>query len=261
MAERKATQLSSLQFVLVAAALSQCLLSPLSAAPASKGNGMVDAVKLTQTHFYWGETETTVSQKGIRISNQGRQKFTLVAASPSWTVTIFRDDDRTYIRESLAQYESTGIVSALVLNKPERTERYKGLPQKMKIGDRLVDAIRGNREEFAKLPLGNIAAPEVERILSTTYRLPTDQGIPLFFTKKQQGIDRMSGLDKTGERRIYLKTSKIENIRVSPSIFTAPSGYRLCKSMQEVVLSKANREASGDFDEMFEAGQNSRKNK
>ena len=221
----------------------------------------MDAVKLTQMHFYWGETETTVSQKGIRISNQGRQKFTLVAASPAWTVTIFRDDDRTYVSESLKEYESTGIVNAMVLNKPERTEQYNGLPQKMKIGNTWVNVLRGNREEFANLPLGKIAAPEVERILSTTYRIPTDQGIPLFFTKKQKGIDRMSGLDKTGERRVYLQTSKIENIRVSPSIFTAPSGYRLCKSKQEVVLSKANREASGDFDEIFEAGQNSRKNK
>jgi len=237
------------------------LLALFGLIPAQAATPEIPAVRLTQRHFYWGETETTVSKLGVRISNQGRQKFTLVASSPAWVVTIYRDDDRTYISEPLKLFEANGIVSTFVLNRPERNERYGSLQQKTKIFNRTVEETRGDREVFAKLPLSNIAAPEVERIINTTYKVPTDDGIPVLFTKKLKGKDRMSGMEVTGQIRVYLTTTKIENIHVSPSFFAAPTGYRLCKSKQEVLLSKANREASGDFDQMFEVGKNSRKNK
>ncbi len=69
------------------------LASALSCtAQSTKHSTLIPALKLTQTHFYFGDTETIVSMKGVRINNHGRMKFVLVAKSPDWVVNVFRTD-------------------------------------------------------------------------------------------------------------------------------------------------------------------------
>lgn len=68
------------------------------------------------------------------------------------------------------------------------------------------------------------------------------------------GVDFLSGLETKGDYKVDLDTKTIEQTKVSQDLFVAPSGYARSKSVQEVLISKIGRDASGDFDEMFEIG-------
>lgn len=220
------------------------------------------AVKLVQKHNYWGDMETIVSQQGVRINNKGRWGYCLVAKTPDWKVTVFRDDDKTYYSKDLKQFMQSGIVSDLLVKKQERITPPGGLVTTRKLGDALVKDIRRQRSEYSYLPLTGIAAPQVESILYESFKVSTNGGIPLRQYKiVQGGVDWMTGLDSAGDERMLLNTRKIERVKVPISIFDAPSGYARSKSVQEVLLSKKGRDASGDFDEMFEIGKSGKKTK
>jgi len=196
---------------------------------------------------------------GVRINNHGSMKYSLVAASPQWNVTIFRDDDHTFVSQSLKQLEKNGIVSSFVFNRPERNENPTGPHRTPKIGDMKVEQIMGVREVFAYLPIEGITVPPVQRIIHETYKMPTDGGIPVKFSKSLRGAETLTGMNLTGTIRVYLSTTNIEKIKVSPDIFQPPVGYKLAKSMQEVLLSKNSRDASEDLDQMFDIGTNKTK--
>lgn len=215
----------------------------------AKVSGGEAALKLTQTHFYWGDTETIVAKHAVRINNKGRMKYTLVATSPDWTVTVFRDDDKTYTQKSLSEFVKTGLLTEFVLKPQNRTvggdgpitdSKFEGLATKRYVGPRSVCEYIPNAE------------PAVEAILYAAYRLPTNGGIPLRFMKTLRGRDAMSGMDETGQLRVYIKTKTVEHINVPKAYFKPPDGYKKSKFVQEVVLSKTSRDASGDFDELFE---------
>ncbi|MBK9773545.1 MAG: hypothetical protein IPP57_22480 [Candidatus Obscuribacter sp.] len=96
-----------------------------NASPSSDQSSLIPALKLKQKHYYWGDTETIVSLDGIRIDNRGRMFYSLVAKSPSWDVIVFRDDDKTYLRQSLSDFESTGMVNNFVVEKRPRNFGFK----------------------------------------------------------------------------------------------------------------------------------------
>ncbi|MBS1996437.1 MAG: hypothetical protein JSS86_09015, partial [Cyanobacteria bacterium SZAS LIN-2] len=96
------------------------VITGISAAHAAQDKTNISALKLTQTHHYWGETETIVSLQGLRINNRGRMRYSLVAKSPDWSVSVFRDDDKTYLTQPLNQFEANGIISNFVLQKQEK---------------------------------------------------------------------------------------------------------------------------------------------
>lgn len=207
------------------------------------------ALRLTQRHNYWGETETIVSMNGLRINNKGRMKYSLVARSPKWEVVVFRDDDKTFINQSLQDFEKTGLISDAVVKHYPHTLGAQSKVRKGKIGA-LTTLI--SSEPFAEmeyLPLKNIATEPVEAILYAAYKLPTNGGIPIKYTKILSGYKNPNN---RGAPRIYFSTARVEHIDVSRKLFEPPRGYTRCKSMQEVLLSKISREASGDFDELFE---------
>lgn len=215
---------------------------------------LIPALKLTQSHCYWGGSETIVSMDGMRLENKGRMHFIVVASRPTWDVTIYRDDDKVYIKESLKEFESTGLVSEFLVTKQAR--KFDGVGEKFtaKIGDLEVSEVRGPKEQFAYLPLGKLAAPEVERILYTVFKQSTDGGIPIKYARTQKGVDWLTGLKRSGQLRNVLYTSGLQKVKVNKEIFEAPVGYKRAASVQEVLMSKVSRDASGDMDEIFEIG-------
>ena len=221
----------------------------------------IAALKLEQTHFFYGETETIVSLQGLRINNRGRMHFSLVAAGPSWNVTIFRADVKTYISESFNDFLVNGLVSNFVVKRQDSASSVGSVIRRRKVDGFVVRELGSNRDVFAYLPLDNIAAPQVERLLYSIYRTPTNGGIPVTFTKKLSGRDWMTGLDSAGSMRVYISTRSIKAVQVPADFFQPPAGYRLSKSKQEVMMSKDSREASVDFDEIFDIGKNSRHKK
>lgn len=226
------------------------VLLPASTAASAKVNDTEPALKLTQRHNYWGDTETIVAMNGIRINNKGRMKYSLVASSPKWKVVVFRDDDKTFISQSLQHFEKTGLISELVVKKYPRTIGTQAGVRTGKIGDLTTLIATEPFAQLESLPLKNIATEPVEAILYAAYKLSTNGGIPIRYTKVFKGTKR--GLNVRGSRRDYLVTTRIEHIDVSKQLFESPRGYTRCNSVQEVLLSKISREASGDFDELFE---------
>ncbi len=209
---------------------------------------LIPALKIKQKHYYWGDTETIVSLAGLRINNRGRMFYSLVASSPSWDVTVFRDDDKTYLKQHLATFESTGMVNNFVVNKHPRRFGFKTEEIPAKVSGIPVRQIVHGPQIYQYLPLGNFAAKQIEGILYTAYKLPTNGGIPVKLVKRANGLDWMTGLDDPGSQKSLLETYRIEQVRVSKSIFEAPQNYRLSRSMQEVLMSRTSRDASGDLE-------------
>ncbi|MBS1999119.1 MAG: hypothetical protein JSS86_22490 [Cyanobacteria bacterium SZAS LIN-2] len=229
---------------------------PVKASPP----GSVSALHLKQTHYYWDDTELYLSNVGLRLNNLGRMGFSLVAAAPDWEVTVFRQDDKTCVRQSLDSFARTGLVSDFLLKRSPRTFEQSVLARRdIKFGKFPGRLYSNEREIFEFLPLAPYAAPPCERIIFTVYKIPTNRGIPMKCIKLLRGVDGLTGRDRTGDQRVYLVTRRIEMVNVSPEIFQAPKGYLASKSIQEVILSKENRSASGDLDELFEAHRSKRK--
>lgn len=221
----------------------------------------IAALKLTQSHCYWGGSETIISLDGMRLENKGRMHFIVVASSPTWDVTIFRDDDKVFVKESLKEFESTGLVSEFLVTKQPRKFDGVGAKFTSRVGDMEVSEVKGPKEQFAYLPLGKVAAPQVERILYTIFKQSTDGGIPIKYARVQKGVDWLTGLKRSGQMRNVLYTSGLQRVKVGKELFAAPVGYRRAASVQEVLMSKVSRDASGDMDEIFEIGGKNRRAK
>ncbi len=67
-------------------------------------------------------------------------------------------------------------------------------------------------------------------------------------------MDWLTGLKRSGQLRNVLYTSGLQKVKVNKEIFEAPVGYKRAASVQEVLMSKVSRDASGDMDEIFEIG-------
>lgn len=209
---------------------------------------LIPALVFKQKHFYWGATESIISLNGIRINNRGRMFYSLVASSPSWDVTVFRDDDKTYLKQSLSDFESSGLVNNFVVNKQARIFG-RNIPESLaKLNGFTIKQIIVGPHLYQYLPLGNIVPKQAERILYAAYKLPTNNGIPIKLIKHRTGLDWMTGINDPGSQKVLIDTYKIDKITVSPDIFKAPEHYKLSASMQEVLMSKVSRDASGDLE-------------
>jgi len=171
-----------------------------------------------------------------------------------FALTVFRTDDRTYVSKSLSAFENNGLVSDLLLKLRDRdiilgkTKDIKNSGLTVKLTQNLVD-------EFEYLPLQNYAAPQVEKIIRAAYKLPTNGGIPIRFKRISHGkSDRISRINTKGDLKKYIVTKEIESLMVPKEMFDLPQGYAVRKFMQEVLMSKVHRDASGDMDVWFDIG-------
>jgi len=198
--------------------------------------------------------------QGIRIDNRGRMHFSLVAAAPKWDVTIYRTDDKTCVHETLDQFKATGVVTELLVKKQARSfEKLAKDKTDIKIGPLPGRRLTNARALYEYIPLGKYAAPQAEDVIYTVYKLPTNGGIPTKYLKRINGTDWLSGVKRDGSAKTYITTQSVDMTKISPDLFVPPSGYRVAKSVQEVLLSKDNRDASGDLDVFFDSNKSPRK--
>lgn len=225
----------------------------------ARQNRFVKALRLTQTHFYWGDMETTVSMRALRITNRGSMKFNLVARYPDWNVTLYRSDDKVMIKKEFNKLISEGLVSSLLLGKKDRfTDR--GLSEReFKFGPVKVRHVESPNMTMDFLPLKGVGDEAVEAILYSVFRVPTNGGIPIRYTKSQKGIDWMTGLDTTGARKVFLGTKTISSVIVPDIFFDLPNNYKESRVMQQVLMSKQTRESSGDMDVLLDSSRINRK--
>lgn len=221
----------------------------------------VAALKFTQKHYYWGETEFISAARGVRIDNHGRMSFSLTARPPQWQVVIFRNDDKTCFSENLKDFVDNSLLANFVLGRAPEQYDGGGKMRPVRMGQFLLRKAIGPEQTFAYLPLNELTPAQASSVASGFFKSPTNGGIPIYYSKKLVGRDWLSGLDRTGSYRLFLETSKIEKVTVDSALFEAPRGFRQCKSAQEVLVSKENRDMAGDMDVMFQSGATSKSKK
>ena len=247
--QRKTMTVSTVGF------LCACLMPSIHTTAAKAANNKtVDALKLTQIHNYWGRSEITIAPQSIRIDNLDRMHFSLVAKSPDWSVTVFRDDDKKYIKRTLAEFTGSGLVSMFMYKVEKPVCAQKALYKDRKIGTTNVKCFKNALVLCEYMPLEKTTAPQIEEIMYAFCRTPTNGGIPIAYSKTLEGRDWMSGLDRRGDKKNVLTTCKIERVKVAASIFDPPKNYKLATAMQSVLMSKQNRDASDDVDQIIDSG-------
>ncbi len=208
------------------------------------------SIRLNQTHVFYGANEITAAPEGIRIENLGRLKFVLVAKSPKWQVSIFRNDDKTYITQSLESFENTGIASGVILDKTNRNFTKKSLTSTFNFSGQKLVRMTASDKTLKYMPLNGLP-PQIERILYAFYALPTNGGITTGFARTLSGKDYLSGKSVKGLMEVSLTTENIKSVPTDGKLFKVPAGYRLAKSTREVVTGDATRKSDADYQALF----------
>lgn len=208
------------------------------------------ALKLSQTHYFFGTCELIVARDAVRLENTARLKFVVVAKAPDWTVTVFRNDDKTYFSESLAQFADTGLISNFMVGQRERMLN-PALYRRSNFMFCGLKAVRMTNRfvtmKYLPLDVAFNAAPQVEMIVYAMNKMPTCGGIPLTYIGISGGKKFFDSVASGGAREIFLETSKVVAVDVSPNIFTMPAGYKRAKSVREVVAGAQSRLQSEDY--------------
>jgi hypothetical protein len=212
------------------------------------------ALQLDQTHSFLGKCQLTVSTTGIRIESKDRLGFVLVSKAPNWQVTVFRNDDKTYYTQSYKAFCESGMISGFIM-KP--TERIVGSPTRALTTKMLNMSVKSIVEENCSLKYlkqGVDYAEQAERIIHAAYKIPTNGGIPVYYVKRYDSKDLLTGVQSKYRSETILNTSKIQVVQCGDSIFNAPTGYKLAKSVLETITGDSTRSSDAAFTELLEMG-------
>jgi hypothetical protein len=210
-------------------------------------------IELKQQHYFFGNLKEIASMTGLRLESTGSWKFVLVAKAPDWKVTVFRNDDKIFYSCPLKKFlEGGGLVSQYLFGK--KSMYAEGNEERSRV---VVGGVRAKRLvtpysvcEF--LPGKTLVASEVASILYESLRMPTGGGVALKFVEMKAGTDWMTGLNENGEQHMMLSTQSASEITPPANVYTAPSGYKLSKSLREVLISNETRASSTDAKDLFE---------
>ncbi len=207
-------------------------------------------IRLNQSHFFFGETQLVLSPSGIRMENKSRLRFIVVGKPPDWKVTIFRNDDKVYISRSLKNFEEEGLVSDFVSRRDGRIFDHPYRQSSFMFSGKKLNRLTSRDKTFKYLPLNGLP-PEISRIIYAAYRLPTDGGITVGYNTTHYARDMFSGSKQRGCIEEKLSTRSIEDISTDDKMFLAPRGYRLARSVREVVAGAATRKKDPDYKLLF----------
>jgi hypothetical protein len=212
-------------------------------------------LKFMQIHYFMGSTEVTIAKHAIRMDNTGKLHFSLVAKAPDWTVTVFRNDDKTYYSESLKELEESGLVAEYLVTWRDRTFKELAKYQRSKIEFRGVQATKIESQNttfvYLILPQACNADREIETIMYASYKLTTCGGVPLQLIGRKGKANLLETINMEGERETYLDTVRIIPVSVKVEDFLVPKGYRKAKSIREVVAGANSRTQSKEVMDMF----------
>lgn len=217
------------------------------------------ALQLDQTHNFLGKCQLTVSTTGVRIESKDRLGFVLVSKAPTWQVFVFRNDDKTYFTQNFKAFCESGMISGFIM-KP--TTRIVGSPAKAlttKMLNMNVSSIVEDNCTLKYLKQGFEFAEQAERIIQAAYKIPTNGGIPVYYVKRYDSRDLLSGLQSKYRAETLLNTSKIQLVQCNDNIFNAPVGYKLTKSVLETITGDSTRSSDAAFKDLIEMGEVRRK--
>lgn len=214
----------------------------------------VQALKLTQVHNFMGGFNVLVAKDAIRMQSTGQLGFVLVAKAPDWKITVFRTDDKTFYSESLAQLEDTGLFSSFLFTLKERHVNTADFRQSiMKIGNFNVKRLTSNIYTLKFMDLPPKTAPQVERIFYSVYKFPTNGAIPIGYAGIHANSDFLTGARNKGRFEVFLDTSQIEKVMVSPAMFQPPANLKKAASLREVVSGNKSRESTKGANVLWES--------
>jgi len=223
-----------------------------SAASPAQSAAKMKVLELKQSHYFFGNLVTLASLTAIRMEDTGSWKFVLVAKAPDWKVTVFRNDDKVYFTCSLKTFVEGGMVSQFLVGK--KFQYIEGGDMETlaaTIGGVHVKRVSAKFAACEYLPSKTLVSPQAVQILYETLRMPTNGGIALRFVQQKGGTDWMTGLQDYGQH-IMLSTQSAKMVTVPVSVFDPPVGYKLSKSLREVLISKESRDSSDDAKDLFE---------
>lgn len=210
------------------------------------------ALRLDQTHYFFGDVTTIACKTAIRMEDTGSFKFVLVAKAPDWKVTVFRNDDKKYYSCPLPTFLDGGMVSQFLVGR--KGEYFEGGTKEiLKTAVDGVHVIRysGRLSRSEYLPSEMLVAPQIVRIVYETFRMPSNGGLALRFVQAKGGTDWMTGLKDIGLQTM-LTTKSAAMVKVPSSTFEAPTGYKRAKSLRDVLISNESRDSSADAKDLFE---------
>ncbi len=223
-----------------------------SAQTHNKSQSKTKAIELKQSHYFFGTMQVIASKAGLRLESTGSWKFVLVAKAPDWKVTVFRKDDRIFYSCTLKEFLEGGLVSQYLITRKERDVRGNEEQSRLVVAGVHARRVLTPHMVCEYLPSQTLVAPQVESILYETLRMPTCGGIALRWVQMKQGKDWMTGLDESGEQHIMLSTQSAAETLVPSNVYDAPAGYKLSKSLREVLISNETRASSTDAKDLFE---------
>jgi hypothetical protein len=213
----------------------------------------VKALKLTQTHLFFGKSDVVIAREGIRVSNHGQFGFGLVAKAPDWKVTVFRNDDKIYFTEPLDHFEQDGLVSDIYFSFRDRSlQSNKYLASDILVNNIPAKKLEGGRRmEFEYLP-AKVIQPQIEKIAYGMYKMPTNGGFPISYKILGSGKDWMTGMERSHDMEYWITLEHIERANVDPAMFDPPKSFKKVDSMIEALSSKERRtNASDSFRGLF----------
>jgi hypothetical protein len=223
--------------------------------PATAAESSTERVlRLTQTHYFLGANQLDIAKDAIRIENTGQFGFTIVSRAPKWEVTVFRKDDKVYFSETLAKFEGSGVVSDLIISSKDRHIGGKRPPSEFRFKTLAAQRRTSRNELIEYLPIRNLTCQQVEAVIYATYKVSTEEGIPLYMIGTAYGKDWLTGIDEKGHRKIYLKTTEAKFVNIPKDSFTTPTGYHRVSTIAEAFSGTSARKASEAFEPMFDVG-------
>jgi hypothetical protein len=226
------------------------VLSPAEAAD----NKQERAVELKQTHYFLGTHDVFVAKDAVRMENLSGFRYIIVSRAPDWRINVFRNDDKTYFSESLAEYAETGLVSDFLVSRRNHfldPQKYIQTPI-LFLGRKAMSA-NGNGHAYKYLPAEKGTPTQIDLIIHSTYKLSTWGGLPLEETGVSNTYDHFFG-QKKNHHQVYLQTSAIKTVSVSPDFFDMPKNFIRAKSLREVISGEESRAESVDAQELFNIG-------
>lgn len=247
---------SALLFLLLLLFFTLGMTSATAAPNLSKGHEgkTIKALKLDQSHYFFGKTEVYITCGAIKIENQGNLGFKILSKAPKWDIQIYREDDKTCFTEPLETFEETGLVSGFVVGRKARM-----LDERMRKSTYKMDGFEVVRlttpyKTIKYLPLKDYGPPEIEKVMFATYKQTTAGQIPLEFVALGSGRDFITQKSEDGKREVALETKKIEYVDLPESFFTLPLNLKKTKAIADVVSPASTRDKDPALSEFLDRG-------
>lgn len=243
--------------ILTLGAVLGCATTSLQAAPNNDGTTESEIILLKQKSLLLSDTNVYLSKDAIKIVEL-KCGSTFVAQAPDWKVSVFNDHSKAIYTCPLNKFKGYNKTTLLL----QVGYDYTGVPVcKTKRSKKLFDLttdIFESPPSFTALAEKNFSPkaanpqpgavrkaimegsdcrlPQVEKqalVLGNYYKIGENKTIPLFYTTE----------DLEGHTNKILTTTSLTKLKVKPSFFAPPKGYKSVSEVETVRIDTGGKES------------------